>query len=707
MGKKIVSLFYIVFLFLFGFNCLTTYALEVKTHEAINEYIAKNTLNGFSLSDYLDENLGFRGGEEEEIKGQKVYKWLCDGGKYEDKPLWTLPYLRSVNHFHDPLTDAGFTGIWGSVMLWGDSSLYWAQDPIGTQDPGGHYSWHDVRDYFYKALTSDDNTIRQKNFSDTFRGLGQLMHLVEDLSVPEHTRDDGHYVFYNYEDWVTEMDANGLSNVSIQPQTGLISVRGVPVSPVFFDPSVLGNINLLAAVPVANLFDTDQYNGTNPNITMQNNIGLSEYTNANFLSPDSIFTDAFPHPAWSNVTENDQELDPITGKLRTYIKKTGYGETINHLATAGWFYKYLPSDSKPLGLKLDNTVYSDYAALLIPRAVGYSAGLLNYFFRGNIEITLPVSGVYATTDDPNLGFTTITLLAMNTTPNDEEMPDGSIELVVKYRLALEDPFQSKAVLTTEDFYYIVVQESDGIRSIPRNTPQELNFDLNPAIPLYATDVYLQIVYNGKLGNEDGAVAVGFKDISEPTPVDLFNNMDKICLNGTWYDAGSAEAIAQIDTNQNGIADEWDVYAHDLSDAYLKVSPTGSPMPASPQNYTFDPYTVPAGTLYRAYVLGDIQFGCGDYAKAAILDANDFWIHDNAVFQWLMTGSTIKNQVDYNVESQEECAKVGADAPCDIRSYPVFYTFRNRNIWGRAGFILDSPKYPPNADCPWELLQEAE
>jgi len=30
---------------------------------------------------------------------------------------------------------------------------------------------------------------------------------------------------------------------------------------------------------------------------------------------------------------------------------------------------------------LDNNVYAEYASLLIPRAVGYSAGLLDYFFR--------------------------------------------------------------------------------------------------------------------------------------------------------------------------------------------------------------------------------------------------------------------------------------------------------------------------------------
>lgn len=41
------------------------------------------------------------------------------------------------------------------------------------------------------------------------------------------------------------------------------------------------------------------------------------------------------------------------------------------------------SDDK--GFVLDSRVYEDYAALLLPRAIGYSAGLLDYFFRGRTE----------------------------------------------------------------------------------------------------------------------------------------------------------------------------------------------------------------------------------------------------------------------------------------------------------------------------------
>ena len=42
--------------------------------------------------------------------------------------------------------------------------------------------------------------------------------------------------------------------------------------------------------------------------------------------------------------------------------------------------------------------YDAMANLLLPRAVAYSAGLINFFFRGQIDIALPDEGVDALTD---------------------------------------------------------------------------------------------------------------------------------------------------------------------------------------------------------------------------------------------------------------------------------------------------------------------
>ncbi len=190
MRKNLLA--YMLFLFMLVYNN-AGYALEVETHEAMNEYIASTILNGFSLSDYLNKNLGFTKGKEEEINGKKVYKWLRDGGYYEDKPAWTIPYLRSVNHFHNPLLTWESAGLNDTVLginYTGQSSILWSQN--SNQDLGGKWSWYDARDYFYKGLTLTSKVERDSAMANTFRALGQLMHLIEDASVPAHVRKDIH-----------------------------------------------------------------------------------------------------------------------------------------------------------------------------------------------------------------------------------------------------------------------------------------------------------------------------------------------------------------------------------------------------------------------------------------------------------------------------------------------------------------------------------
>ena len=119
MNTKCFKITLFLFIILFT-NLPSIYSLDVKTHKAINETVAKGIMNGFSLDSYLINNLGIGGGVSEYFKDKdqnnnRVYDWLKLGGEYEDKPPWTLPYVRSVNHFHNPLktnlTEAGFTGI--------------------------------------------------------------------------------------------------------------------------------------------------------------------------------------------------------------------------------------------------------------------------------------------------------------------------------------------------------------------------------------------------------------------------------------------------------------------------------------------------------------------------------------------------------------------------------------------------------------------
>lgn len=356
--------------------------------------ITKLALTNPNLDLVIKNNLGIPEGIKKSLKNMdtgetySIFDWVWRGSRAEDTPP-----CRASNHFHNPLlpcsesymsddtTSLGlairiYCGTTGWPYADRKSAVTWAK--------GNGMGWSNARTYFYTALTSESNTDRETNFAKTFQALGQVIHLLQDMAVPSHVRNDftSHLIFGG----INSTNYKDVSKWYIQPfefyiknKPYLITSASSAASPSFLNAKL------------TNYWDTDQYTkNTNPSILT--NPGLAEYTNSNFLSEETIFkgsldsAHSFPYPAWSSVMEYDEVIDPVKGTVRTYLKKTKDGETINHLAAGKWFYKYLPSLLKNSGLKLDEQVYDDYAALLIPRAVGYSAGLLNYFFRGSIDM---------------------------------------------------------------------------------------------------------------------------------------------------------------------------------------------------------------------------------------------------------------------------------------------------------------------------------
>ncbi len=697
-------------------TCSFLFLITPNIYSYDNEYVHQNiNINAAQQSEYFYntmKRLGFKAITSRKllelyVADKKVKAWFEEGAKLEDETV-----CRSRNHFHDPLKPwdkAGLNNFFINTFCFGigedfsvDSSIIWAQKQPELLSTKNYWSWNKAREYYYKALTVNDKNTKEMYFAQTFRSLGQVMHLIADSSVPAHVRNDIH-VFpltipylgieigsQTYESWARK------------------NHKKLNYSEIALDNSIFNHAvyNSSAPVVISALWDQDKYDGTNLNVTTKSSIGLAEYTNANFFSEDTIFKD-YPHPTYNDTNypyidwEHPEIVDAEDGKFdnRIYIRKI-IGQPIQHLASLSYIsedlikkssYEYSP-------LVLDENVYKDYASLLIPRAVGYSAGLLNYFFRGNIEITLPSSGVYAQTDNPS-GFTQIKLRARNITPDNEQMNNGTIELVMGYRLAIDDPFlnypEDYPFRAENEIKYIVVPEANGIRSIPNDRYVELTFDLssNP-IPLFAINVFIRLIYYGQLGLEDGAVVVGFKDISEPTPVDLFNDMDQICLNGRMYVAGSAEAIDQVDTNNNGIP-IWDVYPHDISNIYFRTSPKDIPQYASVANHNIAVSYLNAGHSIRAsYILTDYTFSYNSYQTLVKTIAEDPWVHTSWRTE-VYPGMAIKNQVEYE-EDPDVCAPM--EAPCHIWWYPTFLEYRGMNIWWGGGIMYINKAYPQGSEC---------
>lgn len=621
----------IIILVIMGFLLMVQESMgydDVETHPKITNIAVDKSI----LKTYLPQELGpeFLKGYESIINGKSVMEWIRDGSKLEDSPN-----CRASNHFHNPLRswDQSYMT---DQPLWLDyecsawkpwySNVTWATGYLSPSPTGPKTSfdthpdltpinWDKARDYYYNAFTATLKGSRETYFTLTFKAVGQVMHLLEDVSVPAHVRND----------FTSHLTFNGVN--SLNP----IKWFGNP-----FEYFVKINPNLIASVQptvisfpdlrLTDFWDTDQYAGSNPSASVS--IGSSEYTNANFLSDTSIFKEpseqlhSFPYPAWSSVEEYD-EIDLYTGHATTYIRKVRDGESINHLAAAKWYYKYLPTSIKNWGLELDDKCHYDYASLLIPRAVGYSAGLLKYFFRGMLEITAPDVNVYSVADGSVIPqqFTRLRAKVRNITPNEEvhncdmQQQNCIVQAVARYKnrtdyqpdLSTDPPTEG----SREAEYSYSVSAPIPIASLSSTTPSEFMFDFtsNP-IPAGITDLYLNVIFKGTLGNEaDIAIAVGMKDLNEPQHFSIWNTTDRFYLDGVLRTADEIRTtpvlLARVDFDGDGVVNEIGIGEPYIDPYEVTTYVAFYPTTETPAFYNASYTPLPGGRYGRIIMLSDM------------------------------------------------------------------------------------------------------
>jgi len=527
--KRYTTLFVLLFIHQMMMLCLCSNAnaLAKPTHQAITSYVAQHEVCGFSLNSFLRAQLGLPDGVMQPLAANPEYgegnmlviDWLIHGAKKEDEPL-----MRSFRHFHNPLSSWSEAGLSNSRL--GSSSVLWAQY---REQVYGKYCWQDVRNYYGLALTGVDQETREHFFVETFRGLGQLMHLIQDASVPLHTRDDPHVIF-NYEDWIDRFSA-GPEASRFLGWLGDNNNYGYNRSLFYQTPEDNGREDFW--YPFATLFDSDQYMGENPEITISSVIGLAEYSNANFLSRDKMFG-AFPHPSWEDVHIGVCEIEDPRDPSRTvarqyyiqardnYVVSSNVGDHNGYcLATVGFLRDYVASYFSEWGQilrayespGLDSKVYEDYAKRLIPRAVGYSAAVLDYFFRGRLEVdALP----YIIEYDGQSCVHGIRVKIRNVTPTQEPMTGGTFALLVQYTNVGRgtSPEHGDTYLQLNDVWGNLYIPCDRLEA---NGGDQIELEFYTPIPASSGDPHVPIpidyydsikcwlVYRGQLGTEHDAV----------------------------------------------------------------------------------------------------------------------------------------------------------------------------------------------------------
>jgi hypothetical protein len=558
-------------------------AYEPGTHFEISELAARQS----GLDATLKVNFGVAFGLDTPLAGLAAWQWVALGGAMEDSP----PF-RAVNHFHQPLLPWPSAGL---VM----SSIYWQQFPL--QGFGGNWSWPGARKMYVKYLFASSQGDRDEALAAILRGLGQMAHLIQDATSPPHTRNDPHLLFDGYESYID----------SIRSDNRLLFLELLQGDPVRPDPAIFTPTDSFPAPSrIARLIDSDTFSGGSGSYSTGGLIGASEYTNGGYLSDDTLFKD-FALPRESSLDPAGfLDLLPNSLRQRRYFSKVRDGDGVKHFVAEGSLWNRLRFSFGTASYMLDDRTYADAGRRLMPRAVGYSAALFDYFFREQLEIAAPQQFVYGKAvyqpDHPELGFGQFTKLrakVRSITP-DEPMTGGTLTAVVRYRLLVgsgglqTDSLKEPVSPITLDVSQAASKPVDAAAVGTSFAEVEFDFSASP-IPVNAVDVRLIVVFQGAVGEESSGVAVGIKDLLEPDPVDFVNGTDWECFQGTLHHVADTTLFPPGD----GVARDLDGN---------KTVDLGAP-------YLLDGLHLKASDPFAAFTLpSDSNFDL----KAPFLDANE-------------------------------------------------------------------------------------
>ncbi|MCD1295461.1 hypothetical protein CUJ83_10665 [Methanocella sp. CWC-04] len=270
-------------------------------------------------------------------RSKSMEQWVIDGGFSADEPEADMAMV----HFYDPvrsphyLTDQ-LNDIPGGKYVNPQISAYeWA---FGNSPY--KYNFLMARKYYRDALSSTDPD--NINYGNAWRAVGETMHLMSDMTVPAHVRNDGHVPFRDYVDPYEYFTT--VSHIDKYRS----SVASSSVGPYKRTYPGQGDIQSL-------MHD------------------VAYWTNTNFFSRDTI-------PLYGKtITANDEPAYPspkltISPTFTGYYNGTVDGKTVPmaRQSLKGWIWK-TPA------VTVDQTICDAQREILIPVAIKSSAAVLDAF----------------------------------------------------------------------------------------------------------------------------------------------------------------------------------------------------------------------------------------------------------------------------------------------------------------------------------------
>jgi hypothetical protein len=313
----------------------------VSQYMPADQYLKSASLNG-GMADGIawDPQDGgawhWRNTEPERAK--TIEQWLISGGFSADEPEIDM----ALKHFYDPVRTPHYLTDWINDFPGGEGYVNPYEDAYtwAFADNSNPYGFGNGEMYYQLALAdTDPNTV---NYGKAWRSVGETMHLIADMTVPAHVRNDAHVPYMGYWDpYEYFTDASDVDMYS--------SLYGA-------SSSLSYHAAYTTDSDIRTLFKSE-----------------ATWTNQHFFSRDTV-------PVYgSTTTANGESLYPSpavtwTPDFEGYLTTTVDGRTLNltrqSLAGLIWKTPYLV---------VDQIVCNDQRSILIPTAIKSSAAVLDAF----------------------------------------------------------------------------------------------------------------------------------------------------------------------------------------------------------------------------------------------------------------------------------------------------------------------------------------
>lgn len=312
--------------------------------------------------------------------------------------------IRPMHHFLDPQNGNR------ALSFFAYNSVEWSLEENNITDQKNSY--RDALFYYHEGLVARTESERNRYLGLMFQTIGHVVHHIQDMAQPQHVRNDAHCHLALCKDIDTLFGTDKHRPSVYEAYTNMSLAQSSLYR-------LMRDNNYSSGVRFWN-------QGFNKPIDfwIKPGGGMATFVSENFVSAGTNYigehtvtprvgveqvtattNPEYPKPSWGNPIINKHHVDDselckpgfifcelfgdgaiyfVTKTINDPVNKQTY--TVSRFTSFGLFDDALIKKGKPARFSLNRFNYDAWHEVLITRAIAFTTGIINHFFRGSIYL---------------------------------------------------------------------------------------------------------------------------------------------------------------------------------------------------------------------------------------------------------------------------------------------------------------------------------